>query len=924
DRQAAVAWHEYNPNDLHIRLFSNGGDLKVKSLSAWDMKPIFNNAVAITTPTLRQVIQRDSENIADIPVNGSYNDSPDSIEARAVAPQNKDIGAIWFIGDSITQSNADGDANGSPRKSLYDLLIADGYTFSFTGHYTANVDGLPTTGGTAATNLFHYHSGIGGSCIGANSNGRTDMTASIAGWWTSTSGRLASTKPNIVLIMLGTNDIDLNDAVATAPDRIKTLVDTILAQVGPGDPTPAIYVAQIPPNRYPGAGGERVVDFNNALPAIITTLQGEGKDVTLVDLWTAINADKTGLMRDSLHTNAAGNDVLATQWFNAIDSRFDVPSSGATTAWQTIDAAPTGGTFSGTLSDVSAGGWYNVEVRSVTSGTPSDSVSVAKVGVGDVYIIAGQSNSANWGSPAAAATDDRVAARSELTGNTWETAADPMPIANGTGGSPWPRFGDLYVASENVPVGIMSVGVGGTTTIQWQPGGSLYPRIKSAVESFPANGFKAILWHQGESDTVASVTAAQHQTNLENIISESRSDAGWSVPWYLSEVSFMPSTSLAQEMPIAAGQRATAYADPLTLLGARTDDFHLESKTSDGTHYNAAGLLDHATQWHTILTGNPDFSILNADLESNTALADGGIVVISTAATNSPSVIGYQVLASSGTAVADCDSGYFNPNTTFYSGADDSVDGGVAPNMSGKHVAFLYGGSAGNYYLQPIRTRLEPNNVYNLTVAIGRRISGTFGGATIEILANGTPIATTTVTVGDVTADSFTDFSTIFTAPDNQGVGQELAIRITKVGGSATYLDFDNVRLTDNLTAFGTWQETNYGSTSDSLAKKDLDSESDNLTNFMEFFLGTSPDTIDHLPVPIDTGSAGQFQMALNPAATDPGLDLEYSLNLSDWYSVTSPGPGHTGIQSTRTSTLWTAEVPFTLGDRAFYRLKTN
>ncbi len=56
-----------------------------------------------------------------------------------------DLGAIWCIGDSITQSNADGDSSGSPRKALYDLLIANDYDFTYTGHFTANVDGLPTT-----------------------------------------------------------------------------------------------------------------------------------------------------------------------------------------------------------------------------------------------------------------------------------------------------------------------------------------------------------------------------------------------------------------------------------------------------------------------------------------------------------------------------------------------------------------------------------------------------------------------------------------------------------------------------------------------------------------------------------------------------------------------------------------------------------
>ena len=44
DRQTAVAWYKYDPNDFHVSLFSNGGDLKVKSVSAWQMKSIYAKA----------------------------------------------------------------------------------------------------------------------------------------------------------------------------------------------------------------------------------------------------------------------------------------------------------------------------------------------------------------------------------------------------------------------------------------------------------------------------------------------------------------------------------------------------------------------------------------------------------------------------------------------------------------------------------------------------------------------------------------------------------------------------------------------------------------------------------------------------------------------------------------------------------------
>ena len=46
DRQAALAWHEYDPQDLQVSLFSKGGDLKVKNVSAWKMKSIYPKAAA--------------------------------------------------------------------------------------------------------------------------------------------------------------------------------------------------------------------------------------------------------------------------------------------------------------------------------------------------------------------------------------------------------------------------------------------------------------------------------------------------------------------------------------------------------------------------------------------------------------------------------------------------------------------------------------------------------------------------------------------------------------------------------------------------------------------------------------------------------------------------------------------------------------
>jgi predicted GIY-YIG superfamily endonuclease len=240
-----------------------------------------------------------------------------------VVPGSKNIGAVWFIGDSITQGIYDGDSGGSPRKSLYDLLVANGYTFTFTGHYAANVDGLPVTGATPETNLYHYHSGISGSVIGNDISGRVGMTQNQAGFWTT--GRLASVKPNVILIMLGTNDVDQNIDLANAPARLTTLVNTIYSHRGVGKPT--VLVASIPPNRTNvPADPTNTATFNAAVPGVVNAQQALGRDVRFVDQFTPLeNGYATNMRSDNLHTNATGNNTLALQWFNMIQAIVNTP-----------------------------------------------------------------------------------------------------------------------------------------------------------------------------------------------------------------------------------------------------------------------------------------------------------------------------------------------------------------------------------------------------------------------------------------------------------------------------------------------------------------------------------------------------------------------------------------------------------------------
>jgi lysophospholipase L1-like esterase len=234
----------------------------------------------------------------------------------------KNLGNIWFIGDSITQSNADDSSSSSPRKSLYDKLnAAGGYTFAYTGHSTSNLDGLPSSPDT-----YRYHSGVSGSLIGNDEDPRAGHTQRIPTWWTQ--GKLATNKPNVILIMLGTNDIIVPVDLRSAPTRMNTLLNTIFALPNIG--SPSVFVSTIPPNKYVPEAPARIAAFNAALPAIIEAQRALGRDVTLVDHFTPLNnAYATAIKAsDNLHPNTVGNNIIGQTWFDAIQARA-VPEPGS-------------------------------------------------------------------------------------------------------------------------------------------------------------------------------------------------------------------------------------------------------------------------------------------------------------------------------------------------------------------------------------------------------------------------------------------------------------------------------------------------------------------------------------------------------------------------------------------------------------------
>lgn len=404
----------------------------------------------------------------------------------AITPGSKDIGAIWFVGDSITQGNADGDSAGGMRATLYNSLTASNYTFTYTGHSTANPEGLPTSGSGTSGNLYQYHSGVSGAVIATNITlggaGRTGISQNITNWWTNSTSRVSVVKPNVILLMIGANDCYFSVDVTNAPARLSQLINVIYNQPGVGNPT--IFVAVITPDRSTNmlAASNNVAIYNAGIPSVVQSFQTLGKDVYLVDQFTALNNNFNNTMvvdgTLNLHPNAVGNTLMASNWFSAIQGYVGVtvtpPPYGlsATNGSRTISLSwnPVAGATNG----------YNLK-RSLASGGPYTTVATNVKSTG--YIDTSVTNLSSY---------FYVVTASNAKGqspNSNEAVATPLPVttpfnlvcnsAGGTLNLSWPADHQGWTLQTNA--------IGLTATNGWFP----YPGSSSATNvSIPIITFK--------------------------------------------------------------------------------------------------------------------------------------------------------------------------------------------------------------------------------------------------------------------------------------------------------------------------------------------------------------------------------------------------------------------------------------------------
>ncbi|MBB5868772.1 lysophospholipase L1-like esterase [Allocatelliglobosispora scoriae] len=190
---------------------------------------------------------------------------------------------IMPLGDSITWG-AGSSTTSSYRAALWTTLVRQfGHGIDFVGSVQSG--SLPDTDNEG-------HSGW-----------RIDqIAASFNGW-------AATYQPTVVTLHIGTNDMNQNYQVATAPDRLGALIDQITTQL----PQATVLVASIVP-ALDAAIQARINTFNAAVPGLVSARANAGKKVRFVNMATLGNAD----LADTLHPNDAGYAKMASIWASAL------------------------------------------------------------------------------------------------------------------------------------------------------------------------------------------------------------------------------------------------------------------------------------------------------------------------------------------------------------------------------------------------------------------------------------------------------------------------------------------------------------------------------------------------------------------------------------------------------------------------------
>ena len=206
---------------------------------------------------------------------------------------------IMPVGDSITYGSS---VVGGYRAPLEHLLAEEGLNTEFVGAASGNSFGMTSI----------QHEGYSGYKVLGIQN------LPIA-------TRISTYQPDVVLLMIGTND--MSAANADAADQLDTLIGTIESVIlDNGEQTKLIVAQIVPRNEEQGQSNTSTLAYNVEVARIVGKYQDLGYPVSLVDMYNALDPTYADLA-DAVHPSLAGYDKMAATWLPAITQAVPEPAT---------------------------------------------------------------------------------------------------------------------------------------------------------------------------------------------------------------------------------------------------------------------------------------------------------------------------------------------------------------------------------------------------------------------------------------------------------------------------------------------------------------------------------------------------------------------------------------------------------------------
>jgi hypothetical protein len=251
-------------------------------------------------------------------------------------------------------------------------------------------------------------------------------------------------------------------------------------------------------------------------------------------------------------------------------------------AWSTIATISGDGSWNGTLTNQSSGRG-TLEVRMVSA--PSILASVNNIGIGDLYLVCGDSLSEGQLTNAQNHNLSTNKPSAYKQNDTWAEANDPVDNSTNIG-SHWPLLANLLTTYSGIPIAFVTTGTGSTDIAG--NGGSLtyYAKpnagytIVTQQSAEVGNNFAGMLLHFGPNAASSSpnLTKEQYLTALETFSDNIKADIQANLPIYLSIMGRSSTTTAGNE----AIRMATAEA--IARGKFRAGPNYITENWSDGVH----------------------------------------------------------------------------------------------------------------------------------------------------------------------------------------------------------------------------------------------------------------------------------------------------------------------------------------------------